>query len=599
VTNDSEGPPHIKPPILALTTRPAEKEVTSKESLETTSKESEPAANTSSLKEAGELNYYTELSREENDHARSLLDTNSDQLRIIANQGKPAGHVYDLIFLIVRTIEDMGEAIQQAEGQIPVRKDSSDYVARIKDLLKMLVKRYKQTGTVINLQEATFHARKLVEATPLNYPGCPADRIKMMFEKSYCTGLQDDIDLAIAAAVEMDVEISNEDLARGGYLDQEEFIIEDQEDIEPTIYEYESLARNEIRLLELLPGLETDQISIRIHHRLLDNEVDYAALSYTWNNETLSNSVLVDGKTLRITPNLDAALRELRTRPVWFVPEQRMDRLKPMAARLYAFTDKLAKLENDKAKGFSAQVYRRASAILGKLNALESLRGDPKELHLSKHAKVWEEFDELEKDCETFGSNEDISVSYQEPNLLWADAISINQDDVNERNEQIPQMRKIYQQASSLIVWLGLEDAYSRKAFALIQEFRKSRSDYHINSLLPSLSTEEVEWLAIQKLFSRPWFRRSWVLQELVLGSFRRGPNPERLCDAATFCCGQNRIHNLVRGWLLGRTGESCSRKKHRISAILVGDISPAPRNLFIAIQSRTQTAFHAGLSKI
>ena len=38
---------------------------------------------------------------------------------------------------------------------------------------------------------------------------------------------------------------------------------------------------------------------------------------------------------------------------------------------------------------------------------------------------------------------------------VWADAVCINQGDVEERDEQVRQMAKIYAAASRVIVWLG------------------------------------------------------------------------------------------------------------------------------------------------
>ncbi|KAK8061082.1 HET-domain-containing protein [Apiospora hydei] len=42
-----------------------------------------------------------------------------------------------------------------------------------------------------------------------------------------------------------------------------------------------------------------------------------------------------------------------------------------------------------------------------------------------------------------------------EPLVIWIDAIAINQDDLAERSHQVGLMRRIYQQASRVIVWLG------------------------------------------------------------------------------------------------------------------------------------------------
>jgi hypothetical protein len=38
---------------------------------------------------------------------------------------------------------------------------------------------------------------------------------------------------------------------------------------------------------------------------------------------------------------------------------------------------------------------------------------------------------------------------------LWIDAISINQDNAEERNEQVKIMDKIYRGASKVLIWIG------------------------------------------------------------------------------------------------------------------------------------------------
>ncbi|KXJ87678.1 heterokaryon incompatibility protein-domain-containing protein, partial [Microdochium bolleyi] len=39
--------------------------------------------------------------------------------------------------------------------------------------------------------------------------------------------------------------------------------------------------------------------------------------------------------------------------------------------------------------------------------------------------------------------------------LWWIDAICINQDDISERSSQVALMRRIYRQASRIVIWLG------------------------------------------------------------------------------------------------------------------------------------------------
>ena len=58
---------------------------------------------------------------------------------------------------------------------------------------------------------------------------------------------------------------------------------------------------------------------------------------------------------------------------------------------------------------------------------------------------------------------------------LWADAICINQDDVSERGHQVSNMLKIYQNASLVLVWLGVdEDRHAEEAFKIIQNISEA-----------------------------------------------------------------------------------------------------------------------------
>jgi Heterokaryon incompatibility protein (HET) len=83
-------------------------------------------------------------------------------------------------------------------------------------------------------------------------------------------------------------------------------------------YEYLRLDVNEIRILEILPGEDSEPVVCQLKHFFIDELPTYSALSYTWGDELTSEFVLIDGKRLGIKPNLDAALREFRRTPVEF-----------------------------------------------------------------------------------------------------------------------------------------------------------------------------------------------------------------------------------------------------------------------------------------
>ncbi len=52
--------------------------------------------------------------------------------------------------------------------------------------------------------------------------------------------------------------------------------------------------------------------------------------------------------------------------------------------------------------------------------------------------------------------------------FFWIDAISINQEDVEEREHQVQLMRNIYRNASHVMLWLGEADSFTEHSFQVI-----------------------------------------------------------------------------------------------------------------------------------
>lgn len=117
--------------------------------------------------------------------------------------------------------------------------------------------------------------------------------------------------------------------------------------------------------------------------------------------------------------------------------------------------------------------------------------------------------------------------------LFWIDAICINQLDMLERSSQVALMRIIYHRATQVIAWLGTEDQYTEKAFTLIETiFAKTVSadstfEADAGTIWNQKAMETLglprfpssEWEALARLFERPYFRRLWVVQELVVSA--------------------------------------------------------------------------------
>jgi len=99
---------------------------------------------------------------------------------------------------------------------------------------------------------------------------------------------------------------------------------------------------------------------------------------------------------------------------------------------------------------------------------------------------------------------------------LWIDAVCINQEDLHERGHQVRIMRDVYDFASGVMVMLSDEIPDSRLLLDELVEIGKLLTPgADITRAPPS----EAIVLQLESLFEDPWFKRTWVLQEV----YRKG----------------------------------------------------------------------------
>lgn len=123
--------------------------------------------------------------------------------------------------------------------------------------------------------------------------------------------------------------------------------------------------------------------------------------------------------------------------------------------------------------------------------------------------------------------------------LLWLDALSINQNDVSERSDQILLMGDIFRQARFQSVWFGEEsnlDTATLEAFENIEKFVKKANENARQAnddptgidgeyLIQRISEiDEIRWRCVYQFFENPLCCRTWILQELVLVRQRKLP---------------------------------------------------------------------------
>ena len=95
--------------------------------------------------------------------------------------------------------------------------------------------------------------------------------------------------------------------------------------------------------------------------------------------------------------------------------------------------------------------------------------------------------------------------------VLWVDAICINQQDLVERSHQVTLLRDTFERAENVIVWLGEDSGDANEAFEILRAVGSSSSTIYTVELLVSERGK-----ALRKLLRRDWFRRIWVVQELI-----------------------------------------------------------------------------------
>ncbi|KAK0106269.1 hypothetical protein ONS96_003909 [Cadophora gregata f. sp. sojae] len=118
---------------------------------------------------------------------------------------------------------------------------------------------------------------------------------------------------------------------------------------------------------------------------------------------------------------------------------------------------------------------------------------------------------------------------YAQKRRIWIDAICVNQSDIDERNEQVRLMRRIYTETSRCFVWLGQfsEEEVKLGIEALMRLEQHRRADEISTKVDPFALTKSINrWIrsspaiesleALKALVESPWFSRVWVIQEIT-----------------------------------------------------------------------------------
>ncbi len=145
-------------------------------------------------------------------------------------------------------------------------------------------------------------------------------------------------------------------------------------------------------------------------------------------------------------------------------------------------------------------------------------------------------------------------------------------------------MSRIYEQARSVPIWLGNEDASTTRALTamaaldpimvhseeMLRAFPLHQEETYKKLGIPSINVRQ--WIDLYAFLNRSWFKRAWIVQEVTLCK-----NPVFLCGAVTldFDMVFHRVDVLKKiGWLgqmmeiseamiRERTGSNAERGRH------------------------------------
>lgn len=119
---------------------------------------------------------------------------------------------------------------------------------------------------------------------------------------------------------------------------------------------------------------------------------------------------------------------------------------------------------------------------------------------------------------------DELVVNTNAPKWAWADALCINQDELEEKAVQIPIMGEIYKRANSVIIWLGHGSVKEEQALQKVQDMGSrliggpdSTGETFQDGITRMASAipppDDLDyWFALMEILSKSWWDRLWYV---------------------------------------------------------------------------------------
>jgi len=150
--------------------------------------------------------------------------------------------------------------------------------------------------------------------------------------------------------------------------------------------------------------------------------------------------------------------------------------------------------------------------------------------------------------------------------LLWVDAVCINQGNDEEKTKQVQIMQEIYRKAKLVIAWLGIEGDMDMVGFSFMRQIYvlfggPSSKGMGLTSFTPIdklglPNFGDPKWKALCGILFRPYFFRVWIIQEILY---------------AKRCIVQCGVHNVDRNVIF--TIAAVVEKFHHVRSMITGNV--------------------------